>query len=169
MWGGVLLWSSGRDRVGPWTGNLHCENLLSPISLVQLHQNVIIHASESHAAGCELPLEFSQRRFFSKMRQANLLQGVGGLMQATSEALCKQKLGLADWDREKPFLFRNASWDFTLLLIAILCSCRKDRNCSVNCTELCIIYVSFLHCSHGSLQSPVEIWLQFRCLLLSEL
>lgn len=41
------------------------------------------------ASGCELPLELSQRRFFPKMRQANLLQGVGGLTQANPGALCK--------------------------------------------------------------------------------
>lgn len=91
---------------------------------------------------------FPREGFVPKMRQDKQLQGFGGLAQVTPGTLCKKELGLADWDGEKPFLFRIS---FSEIHRGILYSCwqqrctvaKKDRNCSVYCTELCIIYVSF--------------------------
>lgn len=75
LWGGVLPWRSGRGRVGPWTGDFHCENSVFFTSLVQSLQSLIIHASESHAAGCELPPESSQRRFCPKNEAGQAVVG----------------------------------------------------------------------------------------------
>lgn len=98
-----------------------------PISVVQFLQSIVIHVCENCAAGCGLPPEFAQWRFFPKMKQGSLWRGAGVLMQAAPGALCKHRLGLAGRDGEKSSLFRNVSWHFAVSLVAILhCGNRKD-------------------------------------------